>query len=132
MKIAVCAGPAERQVAAQREHMVNAVVQIGLQLFLDVLLGAADAGEVGDRRAFAVFLDLVENFQILADVGAACAVGAGNVVGVQGVELFQHTAFAAQLFHAGVSLRGEYLKGKCRSFFVDFSNAHNSRLQMKI
>ena len=90
----------------------------------DALLGVADAGEVGDGRALAVGLDLLEDFKVLADIAAACAVGAGDVVGVQRVELFQHAAFAAQLFHADVGLRGEYLERECVALFKNISYAH--------
>ena len=104
VQIAVRAGPAEGQVAAQGEHMVDAVVKVGLQLFPDIFLGVADAGEVRHRGALAVLLDLVQNLQILADVGAAGAVGTGNIVGLKGVELVQNSVLAAQLFHAHVRL----------------------------
>ena len=124
VQIAVRAGPAEGQVAAQGEHMVDAVVKVSLQLFPDVFLGVADAGEVGHRGALAVGLDLLQDLKVLADIGAACAVGAGDVVRVQGVQLFQHTALAAQLFHADVGLGGEYLKRECIALLHDFSYAH--------
>ena len=132
MQVAVRAGPAEGQVAAQREHVVDAMVKVSLELFLDVFLGIADAGEVGDRSALAVLLDLVQNFKVLADVRSACAVGAGDVVGVQRVELFQHAAFAAQFFHADVGLGREYLKRKGSSVFIDLSNAHFCLQNIKI
>ena len=125
VQIAVRAGPAEGQVAAQSKHMVDAMVKVSLQLFLDVFLGVADAGEVGDGDGLAVFLDLVQNFQVLADVGAAGAVGTGDVIGLQGIELVQNSILAAQLFHAHVRLGREDLKGESRSFFVDVCYAHN-------
>ena len=112
--------------------MVDAVVKVGLKLFLDVFLGIADAGEMGNGRALAVLLDLVQNFQVLADVGAACAIGAGNVIGIQGVELFQHAAFAAQFFHADVGFGREHLKGEGGSVFIDLSNAHFCLQNIKI
>ena len=112
-------------IAAQGEHMVDAVVKVGLQLFPDIFLGVADAGEVRHRGALAVLLDLVQNFQVLADVGAAGAVGTGNIVGLKGVELVQNSVLAAQLFHAHVRLGREDLKGESRSFFVDVCYAHN-------
>ena len=125
VQIAVRAGPAEGQVAAQGEHMVNAVIQIGLELFLDIFLGVADAGEVRHRGALAVLLDLVQNFQVLADVGAAGAVGTGNIVRLKGVEFVQNSVLAAQLFHAHVCLGRENLEGECCSLFVDVCYAHN-------
>ena len=112
-------------IAAQGEHMVNAVIQIGLELFLDIFLGVADAGEVGDGDGLAVFLDLVQNFQVLADVGAAGAVGTGNIVRLKGVEFVQNSVLAAQLFHAHVRLGRENLEGECCSLFVDVCYAHN-------
>ena len=125
VQVAVGAGPAEGQVAAQGEHVVDAVIQIGLQLFLDVFLGVADAGEVGNRGALAILLDLVQNFQILADVGAAGAVSTGNIVRLKGVEFVQNSVLAAQLFHAHVRLGRENLEGECCSLFVDVCYAHN-------
>ena len=125
VQVAAGAGPAEGQVAPEGQHVVNAVVQVVLQLLTDAVLGVAHAGEVGDGGALAVLLDLVQHLQVLAHVGAAGAVGAGDVVGVQGVELLQHAALAAQLLHAHVGLGGEHLKGKCRSLFKNLSNAHS-------
>ena len=125
VQIAVRAGPAEGQVAAQGEHMVDAVVKVGLQLFPDIFLGVADAGEVRHRGALAVLLDLVQNLQVLADVGAAGAVGTGNIVGLKGVELVQNSVLAAQLFHAHVRLGRENLEGECRSLFINVRYAHN-------
>ena len=124
VQITVRAGPAEGQIAAQGEHMVNAVIQIGLELFLDIFLGVADAGEVGDGDGLAVFLDLVQNFQVLADVGAAGAVGTGDVIGLQGIELVQNSILAAQLFHAHVRLGREYLKRECAALVQDIHNRH--------
>ena len=124
MEIAAGAGPAEGQVSPQGQHVVDAVTQVVLELLLDALAGVADAGEVGDGGALAVLLDLVQNLQVLAHVGAARAVGAGDVVGVQGVELLQHAARAAQLLHAGVGLGGEHLKGKRGSLFKNVGYAH--------
>ena len=125
VQIAVRAGPAEGQIAAQGKHVVDAVVKVRLQLFLDVFLGVADAGEVGDRRALAVLLDLVQNLQVFADVGAAGAVGTGNIVGLKGIELVQNSVLAAQLFHAHVRLGRENLEGECCSLLVDVCYAHN-------
>jgi hypothetical protein len=113
VQVAAGAGPAEGQVATERQHMIDAVIQIGLELLLDAFTGVADAGEVSDGGAFAVLLDLVQNFQVLAHVGAARAVGAGDIVGIQGIQLLQHAAGAAQLLHANVRLGGEHFKGKC-------------------
>ena len=113
MQVAAGSGPAEGQVTPERQHMIDAVIQIGLELLLDAFTGVADAGEVSDGGAFAVLLDLVQNFQVLAHVGAARAVGAGDIVGIQGVQLLQHAAGAAQLLHANVRLGGEHFKGKC-------------------
>ena len=125
MQVAAGAGPAEGEVAAQGEHMVDAVVKVGLELLLDAFLGIADAGEVGHAGALAVLDDLVEDFKVLADIRAARAVGAGDVVGIQGVELLQHAALAAELFHADIGLRGEHFKGKRVAMFHDFSNIHD-------
>ena len=125
VKVAVRARPAEGKVSPQREHMVNAVIEIGLELFLDISLGIADAGEMRDRGAFAVFFDLVKHLEVLADVRAARAVGAGDVVGVQRVELFEHAALAAQLFHAHIGLWREDFKRKSSSFLINFRNAHS-------
>ena len=125
VKVAVRARPAERKVSPQREHMVNAVVEIGLELFLDISLGIADAGKMGDWGALAVFFDLVKHLEVLADVRAARAVGAGDVVWVQRVELFEHAALAAQLFHAHIGLWREDFKRKSSSFLINFRNAHS-------
>ena len=124
VQVAAGAGPAEGQVAPQGQHVVDAVVQIGLELVLHALPGVADAGEVGDGDALAVLGNLVKDLQVLAHVGPARAVGAGDVVGVQGVELLQHAARAAQLLHAGVGLGGEHLKGKRGSLFKNVGYAH--------
>ena len=124
VQIAAGSLPAEGQVAAQCQHVVDAVVQIGLELITDALLGIADAGEVGHGDALAVVLDLFQDLKIFADIAAACAVGAGDVVRVQGVQLFQHAALSAQLFHADVGLWGEYLKRKCIALLHDFSYTH--------
>ena len=110
VQIAVGTRPAEGQVAAQRQHMVDAVIKIGLQLGSDVFFRVADAGEMRHRLTLAVGPDLVEHFQVLAHVRAARAVGTGNVVGVQGIQLFQHAARAAKLFHTRVGLRRENLE----------------------
>ena len=124
VQVAVGAGPAEGQVAAEREHVVDAVIQVGLKLFLDVFLGVADAGEVGDRGGLAVLDDLVEDFEVFTDVGAAGTVSTGDVVGVQCVQLFQDAVLAAQLFHADIRLGREDLERESGSLFIDFSNAH--------
>ena len=124
VQVAAGAFPAEGQVAAQSQHMVDAVIQIVLQLLTDAFLGVADAGKVSDGRALAVLLDLVQNLQIFAHVGAARAVGAGDVVGVQGVQLVQDAVLAAQLLHADVGLGGEHLKGKCSSLAENVLHAH--------
>ena len=124
VQVAVGAGPAEGQVAAEREHVVDAVIQVGLKLFLDVFLGVADAGEVGNRGGLAVLDDLVEDFEVFTDVGAAGAVSTGDVVGVQRVQLFQDAVLAAQLFHADIRLGWEDLERESGSLFIDFSNAH--------
>ena len=68
--------------------------------------------------------DLVEDFEVLADVGAAGAVGTGDVVGVQRVQLFEDAALTAQLFHADIRLGREHLERESGSVFIDFSNAH--------
>ena len=122
VQVAVGAGPAEGDVAAQGEHVIDAVIQIGLQLLLDSLLGVGHAGEVGHRDGLAVLLDLVEHLEVLADVGSAGAVGAGNIIGVQLVQVVQHAAFGAELFHAGVRLGREHLKRKRHAVLQDFSN----------
>ena len=124
VQIAVRAGPAEGQVAAQSKHMVDAMVKVSLQLFLDVFLGVADAGEVGDRGGLAVLDNLVEDFEVFTDVGAAGTVSTGDVVGVQRVQLFQDAVLAAQLFHADIRLGREHLERESGSLFIDFSNAH--------
>ena len=104
--------------------MVDAVIQIILQLLLDAFLGVADAGKVGNGSALAVLLDLVQDLQVLAHVGTACAIGAGDVVGIQRIQLIQHAAGAAQLLHAHVRLGGEHLKGKCSSLAENVLHAH--------
>ena len=125
VQIAAGALPAEGQIAAQSQHMVDAMGQVVVQLLLDALPGVADAGEVSDRRAFAVLLNLVQNFQILTHISTARAVGAGDVVGIQRIQLLQHAAFPAQLFHTRVRLGGEHLKGKGGSFFKNVGYAHS-------
>ena len=105
--------------------MVNAVVQVGLQLLFDAFLGVADAGEVGHRDALAIGLDLLQDFQVFAHVGTASAIGAGNVVGIQGVQLIQHAALTTQLFHAYVCLGGEDLKRERVAGFQNVRNAHD-------
>ncbi len=124
VQIAAGAGPAEGQVAPQGQHVVDAMVQIGLQLLLDAFLGVADAGEVGHADGLAVLGDLVQNLQVLAHVGAAGAVGAGNVVGIQGVQLLQHATLTAQLLHAHVGLGGEDLEGESGTLVHDIHNRH--------
>ena len=126
VQVAVGAGPAKGQVAAQRQHVVDAMIQIGLQLFTDIVLGIANAGEVGHGRALAVLLNLVQNLEVLAHVGSACAVGAGNVIRIQAIQLVQNAALAAQLFHADVRLRRENFKGKTHAILQDVCNTHCS------
>ena len=125
VQVAAGAGPAEGQVAPEGQHVVDAVIQVGLELLLDALTGIADAGEVGDRGALAVLLDLVQHFQVLAHVGAAGAIGAGNVIRVQCVQLLQDAARAAQLLHARVGLGGEHFEGKRCSLFKNVGYAHD-------
>ena len=132
MQVTAGTGPAEGQVATQSQHMVDAVIQVGLQLLLDAFLGVADAGEVGHAGALAVSDDLVQHFQVLAYIGTTGAVGAGDVIGVQGVELFQHAALTAELFHTHVRLGGEYFKGKCAALFHDLRYIHSFSLCLQI
>ena len=110
--------------------MVNAVIQIVLQLLTDALLGVADAGEMGNGSALAVLLDLVQNLQVLAHVGAACAVGAGDVVGIQGIQLLKNAVFTAELLHADIGLGGKHLKRKRSSLAEDVLNAHSYLLSI--
>ena len=105
--------------------MVDAVVQVGLELLANAFLGVADAGEVGHGDALAILPDLLQNLQVLAHVGAAGAVGAGNVVRIQSIQLIQHTALAAQLLHTNVRLGGEHFKGKRAAGLQNVGNAHD-------
>ena len=75
MQITVRAGPAERQVTAQCQHMIYAMLQVCIQLLFDTFLGIANAGEVGNGSGLAGSLDCIQHFQVLANVSAACAVG---------------------------------------------------------
>ena len=95
-------------------------------MLLDAFLGVADAGEVGDGGALAVLLDLVQHFQVLAHVGAAGAIGAGDIIRIQGVQLLQHAACTAELLHAYVSLGGKHFEGKRGSLFKNVSYAHDN------
>ena len=110
VKIAARALPAERQIAAQGEDVVDAVVQIGLELITDAFLGVADAGEVGHGDRLGVLLHVLQDLEVQTDVAAAGTVGAGDVIGIQGVQLFQNAAFTAELLHALLGLRGEDFK----------------------
>ena len=124
VQVAVRAGPAKGDVAAEREHVVDTVVQIGLELVLDAFLGVGHAGEVRHGGALAVGLDLLQDLKVLADVRAASAVGAGDVIRIERIELLKHAALAAQLLHANVRLRGEDFKGKCVALFHDLCYIH--------
>ena len=95
-----------------------------LELVLDAFLGVGHAGEVRHGGALAVGLDLLQDLKVLADVRAASAVGAGDVIRVERIELLKHAALAAQLLHANVRLRGEDFKGKCVALFHDLCYIH--------
>ena len=125
VQIAARTFPAERQVAAQRKHMIDPMLQIPVELFANALFRVADAGEVRDRNGFSVLLNLIEHRKVLANIGSACSVGAGNVVGMERVELVQHAAVAAQFFHADVRFGRKHLKGKGCSFLHNLRNAQN-------
>ena len=123
VQVAARACPAERQVAAEGEDVVDTVIEVVLELALDFLARVAHAGEVRDADG-AESLDAVKNFNVLADVRAAGAVGAGNVVGLHGDELFQHAALAAQFFHPFIGLRGKNLKAECHALVENICDFH--------
>ena len=110
MQVSARTGPADREVAAQGKHVVDSVLKIGVELLPDTLFCVSDAGEVSQRDSFSVLFDFVENFEVLAYIGPARSVGAGNIVGSQFIELVQNTSRAAQFFHSLVCFRREYLK----------------------
>ena len=56
---------------------------------------------------------------------AASAVGAGDVIRIERIELLKHAALAAQLFHAHIGLWREDFKRKSSSFLINFRNAHS-------
>ena len=110
VQVAAGAGPAEGEVAAQGEHMVDAVVKVGLELLLDALLGIADAGEVRGRQAPAAFRHPAQNLQILSHIRAAGTVGAGDRIRAQRIQLGKDAA--AQLLHTRVSPGRKHLEAE--------------------
>ena len=114
MQVSACAGPADREVAAQGKHVVDSVLKIGVELLPDALFCVSDASKMSQRDclwdSLSVLFDFVENFEVLAYICPARSVGAGNIVGSQFIELVQNTSRAAQFFHSLVCFRWEYLK----------------------
>ena len=125
VQIAARAGPAEGKVAAQSKHMVDAVVQVGLQLFTDAVLRVADTGKMRHGDTTSVCADFPNDFQIFSDVGAACAIGARDVVRVERVELFEDSVFTAELVHPDIGFGREDLKRERVALLHSFRNSHN-------
>ena len=51
-------------------------------------------------------LILLQNFEVLADIRAACAVGAGDVIGIQFVQVIQNAALSRNSFSMPTSVFG--------------------------
>ncbi len=114
MQITVRAGPAERQVTAQCQHMIYAMLQICIQLLLDTFLVLPMqvkwvTGVVLPEALIASSTSrFLQRFRRLRRRYMKCNRGSART----GAPVRR---FTDQLLHAYVSLRGKYLEGK-RSF----------------
>ena len=113
--------PAKRQIAAKSEDIVYTVVKIILQLLTDTLTGIADASEMSYGITSLCFYS-IQNGHLQTDVGTACAVSAGDIVGLHGHQLIQNATFTKKSFRSLFGLRGKQLKRECHTFFHDIGN----------
>ena len=96
--------------------MINALIQVSLQLLFDTFFGVFDNGEMGYRDG-ASFDDLLTYLSVTAYISTACTVCTGNVLRF---ELAEFLNGSRKVLHSFIGFRREQLKGQKLFFFHHF------------